>query len=119
MSGGFYEDDDASPGRPQFSPFTRESLAAIEARIAEKEAKKKSGEDQVVSLMFIQFVLCVVFFSCHFFLLKVMHARKPCPLNFMLFDKEVLDGIGSDRSYCILSASTVSTVESQLQGRPR
>jgi hypothetical protein len=52
MSGGYYEDDDGPPGRPQFRPFTRESLAAIEARIVEKEAKKKSGEDQVVSHLF-------------------------------------------------------------------
>ena len=57
---GVYFDTDGPPGRPQFRPFTRESLAAIEARIQEKEAKKKSGEDQVVSL--IIFLLSVVSF---------------------------------------------------------
>lgn len=50
---GVYFDTDGPPGRPQFRPFTRESLAAIEVRIQEKEAKKKSGEDQVVSLVFL------------------------------------------------------------------
>jgi len=55
MSGGYY--DDGLRGRPQFNPFTRDSLSAIEARIADKEAKKKTGEDQVVSVSFYLFPL--------------------------------------------------------------
>lgn len=41
---------DVPIGRPQFRPFTRESLAAIEARMAEKKAVgvKKRGEEGYV-----------------------------------------------------------------------
>jgi hypothetical protein len=46
MSTRFTEEEDCVP--PLFRPFTRDSLAAIEARIAEEEARKTGEPVQVL-----------------------------------------------------------------------
>ena len=51
MSTGFYDEsgDPLPPEQPTFRPFTRQSLAAINARRAEK--KSKSADEQQVSVI--------------------------------------------------------------------
>ena len=43
-----YFDTDVPLGQRNFYPFTRESLAAIDARKAERDARRKAADDQQV-----------------------------------------------------------------------
>lgn len=45
-----YFDTPIPLGQRSFYPFTRDSLVAIETRIAERAAKRKAAEDQQVCL---------------------------------------------------------------------
>lgn len=59
MSTGYYDEigDPLPPDQPTFRPFTRQSLAAINARISEKKSKNVD-EQQVSHLIYISTVTC-------------------------------------------------------------